>query len=303
MTIQLTREGLREIFPKAPEAIINAYLDEQDVLAASGVNHTRQRLAYTLAQVDHETKGLTMLTESIAYSPERAVQVWPSRFKSVSDLYAKIGSRAGDPDFRRKLMNSVYGGRMGNRPRTNDGFDFIGRGPMMVTGRSGYQAVENRIGTAITRTPVLAASAALAPDITAAVVAWKGLNAKADVGDFTGHTKLLNGGTIGLADRKARLARITAVVARLPGAPPTAKPPQDVIDTATAKERVARTGGAAAATGGTLNEAGKATGAADQAVLVPSVAAWTLIGVGIAVAIVAAVLIVRKRRAVEANWN
>jgi len=68
MTIQLTREGLREIFPKAPEPIINAYLDEHDVLAASGVNHTRQRLAYALAQVDHETKGLTMLTESVAYA-------------------------------------------------------------------------------------------------------------------------------------------------------------------------------------------------------------------------------------------
>ena len=53
------------------------------------------------------------------------------------------------------------------------------------------------------------------PAILAAFWSWKGLNALADAGDFVGCVKKWNGGTNGLADRKARMAGNDPIIQRL----------------------------------------------------------------------------------------
>ena len=96
-------------------------------------------IAHAMAQFSHECGAGTAMVENINYSASRACAVWPSRFSDEASVYAMLGSAPGDPDFRIKLMDNVYGNRMGNRPGTHDGSTFIGRGLSQVTGREGYE--------------------------------------------------------------------------------------------------------------------------------------------------------------------
>jgi predicted chitinase len=321
--IALTTDALRQVYPKAPPAVIAAFVAKQDVLDRAGVNHTRNRLSFALANVEHECAGFTHLRENINYTAERACQVWPNRFKSTGEVYSKTGSYPGDPEFRNKLIDSVYGGRMGNRPGTHDGSLYIGRGGPQITGRDGYQNAGIRGGVDFASDPAKAERAEYQPELLAGFIDWKGLNTKADLGDFKGYVKGWNGGQIGLADREHLMAgndpflnRLSAVEAikpvanDLPGEPPTKEPPKEAIDAATKKERAARAGGAVSGAGGGAGEVSKKatqTGTvqpdkAPSPVLHPAVT-WTLIGVGLAAIIVATILIARKAAIVKANWK
>lgn len=316
--IELTAGGLRTIFPQAPQPVIDAFLARQDELTRRGVNSTRQRLAYFLANIEHESNGFTIrnLTENINYSAPRAAQIWPSRFHSAAQVTAKYGS---GPGWQLKMFDDVYGNRMGNQPGTHDGSHYIGRGGPQITGRDGYREVGKRACLPLEQSPELATRPENQPALCAAFWDWKKLNSLADVGDFKGLVKRWNGGAIGMEDRLARLhgnerpiaalpdaERIKAITKDLPGQPPTALPPRDVVDDATKAERKTRTIGAGAAGTGA---AGEATNAGTQqpdkpaAPLIPSMATYTLIGVGLAVVVVAFILIARKKAIVTANWN
>lgn len=317
MTIQLTAAALRQIFPRAPTTVIEAFVAKQDVLTKAGVNHTRTRLTYFFANIEHECGGFTIpnLTENINYSHERMAQVWPNRFGSAAAVRGKYGSA---PGWQKRAFDDIYGNRMGNRPGTHDGSTFIGRGGPQWTGRNGYEECAKRTGIPVVDHPEMIARFEMQPEVCVAFWDWKKLNAKADAGDFRGAVKLWNGGTNGMADRLAQMAGNDPIIARLavvdrvmpeakklPGNPPTKTPPKEAIDAATEKERKVRAGGVAAGGAGGASEAAKAgTQQPDKpgAEIMPSVAAYTLIGVGIAIFIVAAVLIARKKAAVIANW-
>jgi predicted chitinase len=318
--IQLTGDALRKIFPQAPQDVLDAFLAKQYVLTKAGINHTRTRLAYFLANVEHETSGFSIpnLTESTAYTARRAAQVWPNRFGSAADCYHKVGSWEGDPEFSKKLINQVYGGRMGNGgPGSGDGFRFRGRGGPQWTGRDGYTELQKRTGLPAVVNPDLAAKHDVQPEVCSAFWDWKGMNPLADTGNFRGCVKRWNGGYNGLADREARMKGNDPYIARLvnvdvlrpilkglPGAPPTPAPPKDVIDAATKEERAARTAGAAATLPAGASEGAKHTGAVqpENTPLLPSMAAWTIIGIGVAVVVITAVIIARKKAAVISNW-
>lgn len=209
--VRLTTALLRAIFPKAPDTIIDAFVEKQGVLSAVGVNQTRQRLAYFFANIHHETAGFTikLLTENINYTAARMAAVWPNRFKSAAAVLAKYGTATG---WQKRAFDDIYGSRMGNRPGTHDGSLYIGRGGPQVTGRDGYAEIGKRIGADLVSAPDLACNHNLQPEICAAFWDWKGLNKYADAGNFIGCVKLWNGGTNGLADRQSQLARITKIL-------------------------------------------------------------------------------------------
>jgi predicted chitinase len=230
MTIKITTADLRAIFPRAPIAFIQDADEWQRRLDAVGLTSSKSRLGYCFTNVEHECGGFTIphLTENINYSPARAMQVWPSRFHSLAEVYAKTGSHANDPGFSHKLMNYVYGNRMGNRPGTDDGSRYIGRGGPQVTGRDGYGEIGKRTGLDLESNPELAALPEHQPAIIAAFWDWKGLNKTADRGDFKGCVRLWNGGQIGLADREHLFAGNDPVIARMKIAA-TLKPVVDAL--------------------------------------------------------------------------
>lgn len=316
MTIQLTADGLRKIFPHAPQAVLDAFLKKQGVLDRVGVTHTRTRLSYFFSNIEHECGGFSIknLTENINYTADRAAQIWPSRFASGDVVRQRYGTA---PGWQLKMFDDVYGNRMGNRPGTRDGSTYIGRGGPQWTGRDGYTQLQAATGIPAVGTPSLAAVHDNQPEVCAAFWDWKKLNAKADAGDFRGCVKLWNGGTIGMADRLAQMAgndpvinrlqnveRILPATTTLPGAPPTPKPPQEVIDEATKKERASQKAGAAGAITGGAGEAAKTATEqpAKPPALLSPVVTYTLIGVGVAVLVVATILIARKKAAVIRNW-
>ncbi|MDB5600885.1 MAG: hypothetical protein JWN71_2929 [Xanthobacteraceae bacterium] len=319
MPLVLTREGMRAVLPRAPQSVIDAFVEKQDVLAKAGVLETRPRLAFAIANVEHECGGFTIpnLTENINYTAARMAAVWPHRFASANVVRERYGTA---PGWQRKAFDDIYGNRMGNRPGTHDGSTYIGRGGPQVTGADGYEAVGARCGLPLKADPELATKPEHQPAILAAFVSWKGLNRFADTGNFVGGVKVWNGGTNGLADRRAMLAGNDTAIARLefanammpalnklPGGPSTTKPPKDVLDAATAKERKARAAGAGGATLGGASEAAaaKRTGMHTEhptKTLLPPFVAWTLIGAGVGVVLIAAWLIARKHAAVLRNW-
>lgn len=212
--LKLTPEALRLIFPNAPQAVIDAFNAKQDVLTKAGINATKNRLAFFFANIEHECGGFTIrnLTENINYTPERMAQVWPNRFASAAAVRAKYGTAAG---WQTKAFDDIYGNRMGNRPGTSDGSRFIGRGGPQVTGRDGYTEVGRRAGLDLVTDPTKASSFAYQPEICAAFWSWKNLNRFADSDDFIGCVKAWNGGTNGLADRKALMAGNDPIIRKM----------------------------------------------------------------------------------------
>jgi predicted chitinase len=214
MPIKLSKEAMRAIFPRAPQAVIDAFVVKQDVLTKAGVNATRNRLAFFFANIEHECGGFTIpnLTENINYTAARMAQVWPNRFKNAAAVVAKYGQA---PGWQKHAFDDIYGARMGNRPGTSDGSTFIGRGGPQWTGRDGYAALQRLTGLPVVDVPSMASQLDMQPEICAAFWTWKGLNKFADANDFLGCVKAWNGGTNGLADRQHLMAGNDPVIAKL----------------------------------------------------------------------------------------
>jgi len=312
MPIKLTPAGMRGMLPRAPQDIIDAFVEKQQVLDRVGVTETRQRLAYFFGNIEHECGGFALpnLTENINYTAERMAQVWPNRFKNANAVRAKYGTAKG---WQKRAFDDIYGNRMGNRPGTNDGSTFIGRGGPQWTGRDGYKELESRTMIAAVARPELAATPLYQPEVCAAFWDWKGMNRYADSGNFKGCVKAWNGGNNGMADRLERMEgndpfikrmefvkSAKPVAGNLPGGPSTADPPQDVIDDATKSERTIRnaTGAAGAATVG----AKASTEQPNEGFIMPAMIEWSIIGAIVAVAVISAVLAIRKKKIIQDNW-
>ena len=157
---------------------------------------TVERVAAFLAQCGHESADFTTLKENLNYSAEGLSKVFPKRFPTVA---------AAQPYHRQpeKIANKIYADRMGNGPEASgDGFKFRGRGAIQLTGKENYTKFANSIGKSLDET--VAYTETLAGAIESACWFWNTnkLNDLADKKDIVGLTKRINGGTIGLEDRK-----------------------------------------------------------------------------------------------------
>jgi len=186
-------EFLRAIYPNGSQDMINGMVRHAHGIEVAGLDG--ERALALLATIGHETAGLTRFEENLHYSANRLCQVWPKRFPDTD---------AARPYERKPeaLANLVYGGRMGNGvPATGDGWRFRGRGLIQLTGRDNYA----RVGREISLDLVLFPDLACHPDHALAVALgyWMAhdLNGVFDRRGFEGVCRVINGGTVGLADR------------------------------------------------------------------------------------------------------
>jgi putative chitinase len=105
-------------------------------------------MAHFMAQITQESGGGTEMTEKLSYSAERMMKVFPKRFPTVA-------STQGFVHDERAFGNKVYNGRMGNRPGSDDGFNFRGRGCLQLTGRDSYDALGKSLGLDLVNNPDL----------------------------------------------------------------------------------------------------------------------------------------------------
>lgn len=171
-----------------------------------GVNADKDSVAVFLAQVAVESAEMTRLDENLSYSAERLVAVWPRRFPTL----AAAQPYARNPH---KLADFVYANRMGNGPvESGDGYRFRGRGLKQLTGKSNYTVCGDALGWDLVANP----DRLLTKEGAALSAAWfwssrpQNLDLLADdlpddddEADFVSITRVINGGTNGLAQRRA----------------------------------------------------------------------------------------------------
>ena len=165
---------------------------------------TPLRQAAFIGQCAYESNNFKTLEENLNYRPETLIKIWPSRFPDL----ATADKYAHNPQL---LANKVYAGRLGNN-QENDGYAFRGRGLVQLTGREAYANCGSGMGVDLIRHPDWLVD----PKYAALSAAWfwnkKGLNALADAKDYDTMTKRINGGLLGLDDRKAKIAKALDVL-------------------------------------------------------------------------------------------
>jgi len=189
-----TKEKLGQIIP-GNQYLDNWYTALVEILPEYEIN-TTQRVASFLAQCAHESGGFKALKENLNYKAVTLQKVFPKYFPTA----ALAEAYAGQPE---KIANKVYGGRMGNGPEaTGDGFKFCGRGLIQLTGKDNYCRFAESLEMEVDEVPEYLATFEGA--IQSACWFWESnsLNTHADKGDILTMTKRINGGTIGLEDRK-----------------------------------------------------------------------------------------------------
>lgn len=127
---------------------------------------------------------------------------------------AQLAHESGEFKYMEEIASGeAYEGRvdLGNT-HPGDGKRFKGRGVLQITGRSNYVKVGVALGYDLISNPELLSQIGLG--CLAAGWFWKthGLNELADAMDFLTITKRINGGTKGLASRKAYYARALKVL-------------------------------------------------------------------------------------------
>lgn len=207
----ITLDHLRRLAPNARSSYRTAFENGSALLDQAGISASPLRVAHFMAQVLHESTGLSVQVESLNYSPQRLPVVWPLRFKPRGPLDPVAFAHNQE-----KLGNEVYGGRMGN-DQPGDGFRYRGRGLLQLTGKDSYREAtrllraQNPAAPDFVSAPDEVFSAQWALAVAAAAWAAKGCNALADLDSVQRVTRAINGGLIGLSDRMEWLRQTKAV--------------------------------------------------------------------------------------------
>jgi putative chitinase len=211
MATPITLNQIRRLAPNARSSYRQAFESGQTLLEQSGIAASPLRVAHFMAQVLHESTGLSRQIESLNYSAERLPKVWPSRFRPKGPLDPMAFAYNQE-----RLGNEVYGGRMGN-DQPGDGFKYRGRGLLQLTGKDSYRGAT----TTLRNQNPAAPDFVIAPDevfsaqwclaIAAAEWSARGCNALADLDNIQRVTRAINGGLIGLSDRMEWLRLAKAV--------------------------------------------------------------------------------------------
>jgi predicted chitinase len=164
--------------PGLSESKARAYLGPMEAAMREYQITSEMRSAMWLAQVGHESVSLVY-------------------FEEIASGAAYEG--------RRDLGNTQPG----------DGVRFKGRGPIQLTGRSNYANAGNALHLPLVSNPPMAADPRYAFRISAWWWGNHGLNSYADRGDVLGATRVINGGTNGLDNRRSRYNHIRTLGARV----------------------------------------------------------------------------------------
>lgn len=191
-----TVDILTSIFPNTPHKVLNQYVEPLNDICERFDISTKARAAAFIAQIGHESAGLTTTKENLNYSTQGLRRVFFKYFKTD----AEAAKYARKPEM---IASRVYANRMGNgNEASRDGWTYRGRGLLQCTGKNNYAALAKELGKTLDETVVFLETPEGA--VTSAAWFWKtnGLNGLADHNRFTDITRRVNGGLNGFEDRK-----------------------------------------------------------------------------------------------------
>ena len=193
----VTLDLLTHMCPKTKVSVLEGYLEPLNTVAEYyDMNVNPARLAGFLAQTAHESGGYNFIKENLNYSAKGLMGTFKKYFptEDIAKQYER------NPEM---IANRVYANRMSNGDEASgDGYRFCGRGLIQLTGRDNYTKFANDLGMSIEDTVAYLETS----NGATASAGWfwdnNKLNQYCDSGDFVTLTKRINGGTIGLEDRK-----------------------------------------------------------------------------------------------------
>jgi len=191
--------NLRNVLrPFVSEANIERYADLLTELMSKYGIDTPLRQRHFLAQLLHESGGFRSVRENLNYNTDGLMATFPRHFANRAD--AETFHRQPE-----RIANRVYMNRMGNGDEASgDGWRFIGRGLIQITGREMYGRVSRAIfgDDRLWKMPDILEQDRYA--VESACWFWQShnINALADQDDIQAVTRRINGGLNGLADRQ-----------------------------------------------------------------------------------------------------
>ena len=167
-----------------------------EILPLWNIN-TLERVAGFIAQCGHESRNFIVLTENLNYSAAALNKIFPKYFiragKNAQDYHRK-------PE---KIANVIYASRMDNGPEdSGDGWKYRGGGILQLTGKYNYSAFAKEVNMTAEQAVDYVRTKKGALDSACWFWDTNGINTYCDNQDIVGMSKRINGGTIGLEDRK-----------------------------------------------------------------------------------------------------
>ena len=169
------------------------------------------RQAHFLAQTGHESAGFLKVEEGLNYSENALTAMFGKRI--TAEQARAYGRNAMHPANQKMIASIIYANRNGNGDvNSGDGYHYRGRGLIQITGKANYEALVKQLGADVVANPDLLLGYRFAAMSAAAW--WKnhGLNELAESDDVTRITRVINGGTNGLDDRKSRLSKSKGIL-------------------------------------------------------------------------------------------
>ena len=166
--------------------------------------YTAPQQASWIGQCGHECGNFKNMEENLNYRAATLLKLFPRTPKRAWGFTPE--EAAAYEKQPRKIANRIYGNRMGNRDEASgDGYRFRGSGFLQLTGHSNFYHAGQALGVDFVMQPELVRT----PRYAAQTAGWfwqtQRLNQYADSGDILTMTKRINGGTIGLEDRKKHI--------------------------------------------------------------------------------------------------
>lgn len=200
----LTLAQFKAVFPncKKPDEIFEVLVDK---LQEYNITSTKE-VACFLAQCGHESGEFNHFVENLNYSAEALCKVWSKRFPTLES--AKPYHR--NPE---KIANKVYCNRMGNGDEeSGDGWKHRGYGLIQLTGKENQEKFAKWLDLSLDEAVEYLQT--IEGAVVSAIFFWQlhNLAELAESDQITKMTQVINGGTNGLEDRKAKWSKLKSLL-------------------------------------------------------------------------------------------
>jgi predicted chitinase len=218
----ITAAQIKKLAPRARPDLVDAIVHGWPEAEHGARLTTPLRVMHFLSQIMTETGGLTVLSESGAYSYSAIMKIFGVGKHSAKVTAAEAKKIAALPVAQRGpvLFDRVYG--PGNPKKAaefdnvnpGDGWRYRGGGMLQATGKNNYRRLAERTGMPLVENPELLHQ----PDsaFRSAWLVWgqdDRANKAADADDEVACRKVINGGTNGIAEYRTYLKKARTIFA------------------------------------------------------------------------------------------